>query len=109
MSSVTLEMYTGAQPGLTMSIKHRRVVVGQGDDDVVGRVGAVPGKVDPLAADLERAAVLAGLLVRQPGRIVVAEQDPPRLLVPDAGDVLVEEERRPCMVGVVVRGDQEVE
>jgi hypothetical protein len=39
-------------------------VVGQVDDDFVGGVvGAVPGQVDPLAVDLERAAVVEGLLV----------------------------------------------
>jgi hypothetical protein len=37
-----------------------------------GEVGAVPGQIDALAADLERAAILERLLVRRPGRIVVA-------------------------------------
>ena len=41
-----------------------------------------------------------------PGRVVVAQQQPPRLLVSDAGDVLVEEERRAGVVGVVVRVDE---
>ena len=36
-------------------------------------LGAVPGEVDPLAADLEGAAVAEGLLVRRPGRVVVAQ------------------------------------
>jgi hypothetical protein len=67
-------------------------VVGQVDDDVVGRVGAaVPGKVDALAADLERAVVPEGLLVRGSRRVVVAQEQAPGLLVPDAGDVLVEQ------------------
>jgi len=67
-------------------------VVGQVDEDVVGRVvGAVPGQVDPLAADLERAVVLERLFVGRPGRVVVAQQQPPRLFVADAGDVLVEQ------------------
>ena len=52
---------------------------------------AVPGEVDAFAADLERAAILERLLVRRPGRIVVAQQQPPRLLVPDARDALVEQ------------------
>ena len=87
--------------------EHQRVVVRQVDDDVVGRVvGAVPGQVDPLAADLERAAVLERLLVRRPGRIVVAQQEAPGLLVPDAGDVLVEQGRCAGVVGVVVRVDE---
>jgi hypothetical protein len=84
-------------------------VVGQVDDDVVGRVvGAVPREVDPLAADLERAAVLERLLVRRSRRIVVAEQQPPRLFVPDARDVLVEQRGRgrTGVVGVVVRVDE---
>src|SRR6266404_2117174 len=55
--------------------QHERVVVGEVDDDVVGRVvRAVPGEVDALAADLERAAITEGLLVRGPRRIVVAQQ-----------------------------------
>ena len=87
--------------------QHQRVVVGQVDDDVVGRVvGAVPGQVDPLAADLERAAILEGLLVRGSRRVVVAQQQAPGVLVPDAGDVLVEEGRCAGVVGVVVRVDE---
>ncbi len=77
----------------SVRLEHHRVVVGQVDQDVVGRVvGAVPGEVDPLAADLERAAVLEGLLVRRTCRVVVAQQQVSGLLVPDARDVLVEEE-----------------
>ena len=90
-----------------MSIEHQRVVVGEVDDDVVGRVvGAVPGEVDPLAADLEGSTVLERLFVRRPGRVVVAQQEAPGLLVPDAGDVLVEQRRRAGVVGVVVRVDE---
>jgi hypothetical protein len=62
------------------------------DDDVVGRViGAVPGEVDALTADLQRPVVLERLLVRRPGRVVVAQQQAPRLLMSDARDVLVEQ------------------
>ena len=87
--------------------QHQRVVVGQVDDDVVGRVvGAVPGQVDALAADLEGAAVLERFFVRWPGRVVVAQQEAPGLLVPDAGDVLVEQRGRAGVVGVVVRVDE---
>jgi hypothetical protein len=84
-------------------MSHQRLVIGQVDDDVVGRVvGPVPGKVDALAPDLERAPVLERLLVRWPRRVVVAQKQAARLLVPDAGDVLVEKERGACVVGVVV-------
>ena len=49
--------------------EHQRVVVGQVDEDVVGRVvGAVPGELDAFAADLERAAVLERLLVAEAAR-----------------------------------------
>jgi hypothetical protein len=88
--------------------QHQRVVVGE--VDVVGRVvGAVPGQVDPLAADLERASILKGLLVRWPGRVVVAQQEALGLLVSDARDVLVEEGGRAGVVGVVVRVDEVVD
>ena len=66
----------------------------------------MPGQVDALAADLERAPVLERLLVRRPRRVVVAEQQPPRLLVPDARDVPVEERRGARVVGVVVGVDE---
>src|SRR6266550_2922878 len=87
--------------------QHQRVVVGQVDDDVVRRVvGAVPGQVDALAADLECAAVPERLLRRGPRGIVVAQQESSSLLVPDARDVLVEEERRAGVVGVVMGVDE---
>jgi hypothetical protein len=37
-------------------------------------VGAVPGQVDALAADLQAAVLGEGLLVRGPGRVIVAQQ-----------------------------------
>jgi hypothetical protein len=55
-----------------------------------------------LAADLEGAAVLEGLLRRGPGRVVVAQQELARLLMPDACDASVEQRRRAGVVGVVV-------
>ena len=64
--------------------QHERVVVRQGDA-VVGRVvGAVPGQLDPLAADVQGPAVLEGLGRCRPGRVVVAQQQPACLLVADA-------------------------
>ena len=87
--------------------QHQRVVVGQVDDDVVRRVvGAVPGQLDPLTADLQGAAVLERLLVRGSGRVVVAQQQPPGLLVADANHACVEQRGRAGVVGVVVRVDQ---
>src|SRR6266536_505028 len=72
--------------------QHQRVVIGQVDGDVVRRVvGAVPCEIDPLPADLERARVLEGLLVRRPRRVVVPKQEPTGLLVTDARDALVEQ------------------
>src|ERR1700730_3193137 len=67
---------------------------------------AYQGRSIRLAADLQAAAVLERLLGRRPRRIVVAQQEPPRLLVSDANDVLVEQEGRAGVVGVVVRVDQ---
>jgi hypothetical protein len=90
--------------------QHQRVVVGQVDDDVVGRmVGAVVGEIDPVAADHERAPVRERLVVRGASRVVVAEQELARLLVPDAGDVPGKQRRRADVVGVVVRVDQVVD
>jgi len=67
------------------------------------------GLAHALAADLERAPVLEGLLVRGSGRIVVAQQQPARLLVPDPGHVLVEQRRCADVVAVVVRVDEVVD
>ena len=72
--------------------EHERVVVGQVDEDVVGRVVcAVPGQLDALAADLQRAAILEGLFGCGPRGVVVPQQELPGLLVPDARDAFVEQ------------------
>src|SRR6266542_1991002 len=63
---------------------HQRVVLGKVHDAVVGRVvGAVPRELDPLATDLQGPAVAEGLLRCGSGRVVVPEEEPPGLLVPD--------------------------
>ena len=86
---------------------HQRVVLGKVDDAVVGRVvGAVPRELDPLAADLEGPAIAEGLLRCRSGRVVVPEQEPPGLLVPDPHDVLAEERGRAGVVRVMVGVDQ---
>ena len=54
----------------------------------------------------QAAAVLECLLGRRPRRVVVAQQEPPGLLVSDADDVVVEQEGRAGVVGVVVRVDE---
>jgi hypothetical protein len=77
------------------------------DEDVVRRVvGAVPGQLDPLASDLDGAAILEGLFRCGPRGIVVTEQQLPRLLVPNAGDAPAEQRRRAGVVGVVMRIDE---
>jgi hypothetical protein len=87
--------------------EHQRVVVGEMDEDVVGRVvGAVPGQLDAFASDLEGAAVLEGLFWWGPGGVVVAEQQFPRLLVPDASDVPAKQRRRAGVIGVVMGIDE---
>ena len=53
--------------------------------------GGRPRQVDAFAANLQRAPILEGLLVRRTGGVVVAQQQAPRLLMPDARDVLVEQ------------------
>jgi hypothetical protein len=54
-------------------------------------VGAVPGQVDALTADLEGPVIGEGLLVGGPGRVVVTQQQPACLLMPDPGDVPAEQ------------------
>ena len=82
-------------------------MVGQVDEDVVRRVvGAVPGQLDALASDLERAPVLERLLRRGPRGVVVAQQQLAGLLVPDARDASVEQRGCAGVVGVVVGVDE---
>jgi hypothetical protein len=89
-----------------MSTSMSVVVVGQVDEGEVRRVArAVPGQLDAFAADVQRAAVLERLLRRRPGRVIVPQQEPPGLLVPDAND-LVEQRGRAGVVGVMVRVDE---
>jgi hypothetical protein len=66
----------------------------------------VPGQLDALAPDLQGVAVGEGHLRHRPGRVVVAQQQPPGLLVPDADHVPAEQRGRAGVVGVVMRVDQ---
>ena len=87
-----VEVVDGHPAGIDDVDQHQRVVVGEVDVAVVRRViGPVPRKLDAFTADLERAAILEGLLGSRAGRIVVAQQEPPRLLVSDANDAVVEQ------------------
>src|SRR6266550_7797412 len=87
--------------------EHQRVVIGQVDVDVVGRVvGSLPGELDTTAADVERALILEDFLGRRPRLVVVAYQELSRLLMPDARDVLAEQRRRATMIRVMVRVDE---
>ncbi len=65
-------------------------------------VGVVPGQLDALAADFDRAAVPEGLLGCRAGRVVLAQQQATRVLVTDARDVFVEQRGGTRVVGVVV-------
>src|SRR5262249_53494396 len=72
--------------------EHQGIVVWEVNEDVVRRViRAVPGQLDAFATDSQRAAVPEGLLSHRPRRAVVPQQEPARLLVPNADDVLVEQ------------------
>src|SRR6266436_7840542 len=72
--------------------EHQRVVIGQVDVDVVGRmIGSLPGELDASPADVESAAVLEDFLRRGPRGVVVPYQEPSRFLMPDANDVLAEQ------------------
>jgi hypothetical protein len=87
--------------------EHQGVVAGEMDVDVVRRVvGAMPGQLHPLPAGLQGVPVGEGHLRRRAGRVVVAEQQPAGLLVPDPDHVPAEQRRRAGVVGVVVGVDQ---
>ena len=66
----------------------------------------MPRQLDALAADLQGPAVGERLFRRRFGRVVVPQQQPPRLLVPDADHVAAEQRGRAGVVGVVVRVDE---
>jgi len=70
-----------------------------------GVVGAAPGQLDALSAYLQRVAVAEGHVGRRPGRVVVPEQKPAGLLVPDPDDIL-EERGGSAVVGVVMGVDE---
>jgi hypothetical protein len=82
-------------------------VAGEVDVDVVRRVvRPVPGQLDTLTPDLQGVTIGEGHLRRRPGGVVVPQQEPPGLLVPDAGHVAPEQEGRAAVVGVMVGVDQ---
>src|SRR6266542_1356058 len=86
---------------------HQRVVLWKVNNAVVGSVvRAVPRELDPLATDLQGPALAEGFLRCRSGRVVVPEQEPPGLLVPDPHDVLAEERGCAPVVRVVVGVDQ---
>jgi hypothetical protein len=102
-----VDVVDGHPAGVDDVDEHQGFVAGEVDVDVVRRVvRAVPGQLGPLTADLEGVAVGEGDLRRRPGRVVVAQQQPPGLLVPDADHVPVEQRGRAGVVGVVMRVDQ---
>src|SRR6185437_2107387 len=83
--------------------EHQRVVVGEVDVDVVGRVvRAVPGQFDALAADLEGVGVGEGDVGERAGRVLVTQQQALGLVVADPGHVPVEQRGGTVVVGVVV-------
>ncbi|GEM_PF-5991017 len=67
-------------------------MVGEVDVYVVRRVvGAVPGEVDAFTRDAQGVAMGEGHLRRRPGGVVVPQQEPPGVLVPDADHVAPEQ------------------
>ena len=96
----------GTQPCYDVD-EHEGVVAREMNVDVVRRViGAVPRQLDPLTPDLQGVAVGEGHLRYRPGRVVVPQQEPPGLLMPDAGHVPAEQRGRGAVVGVMVGVDQ---
>jgi hypothetical protein len=66
----------------------------------------VPGELDALTSNLQGVAVGEGYLRCRPGGVVVPQQQPPGLLVPDADDAWVEQRGRAGVVVVVMGVDQ---
>jgi len=101
-----VEVVDGYPAGVDHVDEHQGVVVGEVDVDVVRRVvGPVPGQFDPLAADFQGVAVGEGHVRDGAGRVVVAQQQSPGLLVADADDVPAEQRGGSLVVAVVVRVD----
>src|SRR3984885_10060515 len=101
-----VEVVDGDPAGVDDVDEHQGVVVGEVDVDVVGRVvGPVPGQLDSLAADFQGVGVGEGDVGDGAGRVIVAQQQPPGLVVADADDVAAEQRGRSLVVGVVVGVD----
>src|SRR6266496_3203563 len=66
----------------------------------------MPGQLGPFTGNLKGVPILEGHLRCRPGRVVVPQQEPPGLLVPDANDVAPEQRGRAGVVGVVMRVDE---
>jgi len=64
--------------------------------------GLSVSNIDAVAADLKGVGVRERHLRHRPRGVVVAQQEPPGLLVPDANHVPAEQRRRAGVVGVVV-------
>ena len=77
-----VEVVDGHPAGVDDVDQHQGVVIGKVDEDVVRRVvGAMRGQLDALTGNLKGVAVLEGHLRRRAGRVVVAQQQPPGLLM----------------------------
>jgi hypothetical protein len=76
------------------------------DRDLAELFALVDGIEERGGALVVRGEALERLLVRWACGVVVPQQQAPRVLVPDAGHVLVEERSRADVVGVVVRVDE---
>ena len=102
-----VDVVDGHPAGVHHVDEHQRVVLGEVDVDVVRRVvGATPGQLDALTANLQRVLVRERHLGQRPGRVVIALQQPPGLLVPDPDHVPLEYGGRAAVVGVMVRVDE---
>jgi hypothetical protein len=82
-------------------------VVREVDVDIVRRVvGAVPRQLDAFTADLQGPVVGESLFRRGFGRVIVPQQQPPGLLVPDPDHVGAEQRGGTGVVRVVVGVNQ---
>src|SRR6266705_4966175 len=97
----------GTQPALTTSMSIRVSWPGKWMKMLSGEwLGPCQASSARSPPHLEGVAVGEGDLRRRPGRVIIAQQQPPGVLVPDADHVPVEQRGRAGVAGVVMGVDE---